>query len=92
MEAIGSPGTRVTDDCEPPWKCWGSNLGPQEDSSVTSLAPGPLKTSQWELNFNTNCNRGFQTYLYQDLHISLEIQIGFEHSVCQSQLFPIATV
>ena len=27
-EAIGSPGSRVTDDGELPCECWESNLGP----------------------------------------------------------------
>lgn len=31
-EGVGSAGTKVTDNCELPCRCWGTNLGPQQDN------------------------------------------------------------
>ena len=31
---MGSPGTRITDNCGPPCKCWELNLEPLEEQSV----------------------------------------------------------
>lgn len=46
-EAVGAPGTRVTDNCEPLLcGCWESKLSPQEEeavSLVTETAVQPLK-------------------------------------------------
>ena len=33
VEGVWSPGTRVT-DCEPPYGCWESNLGPLQEQQV----------------------------------------------------------
>ena len=33
-ESVTSPGTGVTDGCEPPCMCWELNLGPLEEQSV----------------------------------------------------------
>lgn len=33
-ESVRSPGTRVTDNCEPPCDCWELNSGPQEEQQV----------------------------------------------------------
>ena len=37
MHAHGFPETGVTDDCEPPRRCWESNLGPSEEQPVLSM-------------------------------------------------------
>ena len=33
-EGVGSPGTGITDGCEPPCGCWESNPGPLEEQPV----------------------------------------------------------
>lgn len=49
--------------------------------TAISPAPGPFKVSQWGLHFNTS-HEIIQAHLHQDIHISLEIQIGIEHPIC----------
>ena len=44
---VTSPGTEVTDGCEPPGGCWESNLGPLEEQSVLlTPEPSPVPASQ----------------------------------------------
>ena len=33
-EGLGSTGTGITDDCEPPGMCWESNPGPLKEQQV----------------------------------------------------------
>lgn len=37
-KASDPPGTRVRDNCELPFECWGLDLGPPEKQSVLSTA------------------------------------------------------
>ena len=44
-EGIRSPGTGVTDGCEPPYGYWESNLGPLEEQQVLLKAELPDASS-----------------------------------------------
>ena len=47
-EDIGSPGTGVTDGCEPPCGSWKLNLGPLDSTAIAcncwAISPAPLTT------------------------------------------------
>ena len=52
-DRVGSPGTEITDSCEPPCECWELKPGPLEERSVLLTAEPSLQPPDHEfLNSN----------------------------------------
>lgn len=55
-DSIGSPGTGVTDDCEPPCGCWKWDLHPLEEQAVLSATDSsPVQQMSFKIERQSSC-------------------------------------
>lgn len=80
-ELVVSPGTGVTEGCEPLWRCWEPNLGPLLNQKVCLTAESSSSTKSQVLNVHVwflRKTRGLRKTFITGYHLD----VNFKQKVC----------